>query len=201
MFEAAPVPVAAAEPAIAPESAEIISYDVEGADPVFVKTNGGVATILQGDAVYTDAEGTMPYPDGAFKVAGVDFTFTVAGGVVTEIVDAEGNGAGTPKEASVSPVEDEMGAFKSEFEAFKNDFTSHKLAFTQIATDFAAAKETITKQDEAIKGLLSVVEQLSKVPTANPAEPQKNIFTKQKASDKEDRLKAVQEAFAKTFSK
>lgn len=60
--------------------------------------------------------------------------------------------------------------FTKDFAAFKVEFESHKQAFDQVKLDFAAANDKISKQDEAIKGLLTVVENLAKIEVAAPAQ-------------------------------
>lgn len=88
------------------------------------------------------------------------------GEVCSACVTALGGQAEAPAEAPA----DLGAAFQAEFAQFKSDFDTHKNAFTQIQSDFAAARETITKQDEAIKGLLEVVQQLSNTAVAQPAQ-------------------------------
>lgn len=75
---------------------------------------------------------------------------------------------------SVAPAEapQDMSQFKAEFDLFKTEFAAHKAELTHVKTDFATAKETIANQDLAFKKMLEVVEALSKVEVAKPAQEQ-----------------------------
>jgi len=125
-------------------------YKLEDGTPVSIDKleAGGIVTIAG-----------APAPDGQLKLE--DGTaLTIVGGMISIV---------TP----VTPVEPPMDLskqFAADFAAFKVDFESHKLAFTKVQADFAAANETIGKQDLAIKGLLEVVTTLAKTDVANPVE-------------------------------
>ena len=102
----------------------------------------------------------VPAPDGVLELED-GTTLTVLAGAITEL----GVKATEPTEPA------EMGSqFEQDFAAFKVEFESHKAAFDQVKVDFAAANDKIVKQDEAIKGLLTVVENLAKVEVASPAQ-------------------------------
>lgn len=100
---AAPVQPAPASPAPAPSGMTSCSYNVDGGSPVYVNiADDGIPDIDQGDAVFSDAAMTMPYPDGTYKVTGTDFSFTVAGGLVTVVTDADNKGPGAPIESAMA---------------------------------------------------------------------------------------------------
>jgi hypothetical protein len=100
-----------------------------------------------------------PAPDGQLKLE--DGTaLTIVSGMISIVTPV------TPVEAPV----DLSKQFAADFAAFKVEFASHKEAFTKVQADFAAANETIGKQDLAIKGLLEVVTTLAKTDVANPVE-------------------------------
>lgn len=75
--------------------APIVSYAVDGGVPIFTDiTDDGVPGLDMNDYVFTDEALTTAYPDGTYKVTGTDFSFTVASGIITNIVDADGTGCG-----------------------------------------------------------------------------------------------------------
>lgn len=105
---AAPAPPAAAAPAPpaappAPSGMTSCSYNVDGGTPVYVNiADDGIPDIDMNDAVFSDAAMTIPYPDGTYKVTGTDFSFTVAGGLVTVVTDADNKGPGAPIESAMA---------------------------------------------------------------------------------------------------
>lgn len=135
---AQPADPAGGAPPAAPDAGNgsaVAQYNVDGGQPVFVNiSDDGIADIDQADAVFTDAACTAPYPDGTYKVTGTDFSFTVAGGIVTAVTDPDGKGAGTPVQAPAAapapapapaaPDFSNPAAMKKEFEAFKQKFAS-----------------------------------------------------------------------------
>lgn len=91
------------KPAAGKFDAVTMSYNVDGASPVFVAG----AALTQGVNVYADATGTTPYPDGTYTVTGTGFSFTAVASVVTMIMDATGAGpgAGTPVAQTAAPAQ------------------------------------------------------------------------------------------------
>lgn len=87
----------------APGTPKIFSYPVDGGGTVYVDcSDDGIADIDTNDKVYSDAAATIPYPDGTYKVTGTDFGFTVAGGIVTAVQDADNAGPGIPLEDAMA---------------------------------------------------------------------------------------------------
>jgi hypothetical protein len=104
-FDVTPAPPAIADPAApaATTTAVVFSYGIDGGSTVYVDcTDDGIADIDANDKVYTDPALTQPYPDGTYKVTGTDFGFTVAGGIVTGVTDADGTGPGVPLEQAAA---------------------------------------------------------------------------------------------------
>lgn len=97
IFSAAP-PTPAPAPAPAPkklDEAKVVSYPVDGSGPVFTDiSDDSVPGLDQNDYVFTDEDLTTAYPDGTYNVTGTTFSFTVTGGIITAIVDANGTGPG-----------------------------------------------------------------------------------------------------------
>jgi archaellum component FlaC len=75
--------------------------------------------------------------------------------------------------------------------AIEQKFAQHEANFNQVKQDFATAQSTIQKQDEALKGLLSVVEQLAAIPKAEPAAAP-STFRDQKTSRIDDVIKNLE---------
>jgi hypothetical protein len=85
----------------AKDGSNVINYSTDTGGPAFVDvSDDGIPGIDQGDALFSDASLTTPYPDGTYKVTGTDFSFTVAAGVVSSVTDPNGTGAGTPNAAA-----------------------------------------------------------------------------------------------------
>jgi hypothetical protein len=180
----------AAEPQMVNDDAVVNSYAVDGGQPVYVNnSDDGISGIDKGDALWADEAMTQPYPDGAYKVTGTNFGFTVAKGMVSDISDPDGTGAGTPVPDEAEPADmsklfsEEFNSFKTEFSEVKEQFTAHKLAF-------AEAKATIDKQQHAITQLVELVEQLAKAPVADPLTPPQN-FKSDKTMRKEEKIENI----------
>jgi len=142
------------------------------------------ATLQDGTAITVDKMevggkvliGGVPAPDAEYVLS--DGTnITTVGGIITEIESG-------PAEASEPQAE--MQKYMRAVEKLQSDFTAHKQSF-------AVAQETISKQDEVIKGLLSVVEQLAKIPTAAPAAPAQS-FRSDKSASRAERMEAITKA-------
>lgn len=105
-FDGTPPPAPAPNPApapAAPSGMTSCSYNIDGGVPVYVNiADDGIPDIDMGDAVYSDTAMTVPYPDGIYKVTGTDFSFTVAGGLVTVVTDADNKGPGAPIESAMA---------------------------------------------------------------------------------------------------
>lgn len=100
-----PAPPAPAPPAPPAGTAAMTScsYNIDGGTPVYVNiADDGIPDIDMGDAVFSDAAMTVPYPDGTYKVTGTAFGFTVAAGTVSAVDDATNAGPGTPIEGAMA---------------------------------------------------------------------------------------------------
>lgn len=104
-FDLPPAPPTPAPPAPPAGTAAMTScsYNVDGGTPVYVNiADDGIPDIDTGDAVYSDAAMTVPYPDGAYNVTGTTFGFTVTAGVVSVVNDPANTGPGAPIEGAMA---------------------------------------------------------------------------------------------------
>lgn len=102
-FDLPIVPPAPAPAPPAPSGMTSCSYNVDGGLPVYVNiADDGIADIDVGDAVFSDAAMTVPYPDGTYKVTGTAFGFTVTAGAVSAVDDATNTGPGAPIETAMA---------------------------------------------------------------------------------------------------
>lgn len=175
-------PVAAAEP----EAPATPAYTLADGTPVEIDKLevGGVVTI-QG----------MPAPEGEIVLADGTKLTVDANGVITAVVAPE-----APAEPA-APASEDMAAFRAEFESVKTQLSGFATSFGQLQTDFATAKETISKQDQAINLLLQAVEQLSKVPSEAPAQTPKGVFARQNADEKDAKFEQVFSAIKEVRTK
>lgn len=128
-----------------PATPQPVSYNVDGGAPVFVDiSDDGLPDIDANDKVFTDAGLTTPYPDGTYTVTGTDFQFTVAGGIVTTVVDPDGTGAGSP--VGAAPADATMSKH------VKTALAAHKKEFEKTFTvKLAADKTALMKEIDALK--------------------------------------------------
>jgi hypothetical protein len=126
----------------------------------YTLADGTVVTIDKLEAGGIVSIAGQPAPDGVIELSD-GTSITIAAGVIASV-----------EVKAVEPAEpaDMNKQFAEDIANLRTEFASHKEAFTQVQTDFAAAKETIGKQDLAISGLLKVVEQLAETPVADPAQ-------------------------------
>jgi Tfp pilus assembly protein PilN len=101
--------------------------------------------------------GGQPAPDAEYQLTDNSIVQT-QGGVIIEI--------SSPSE---DLIPEELKMLPGKMAAIEQKFAEHQASFNQIKQDFATAQSTIQKQDEALKGLLSVVEQLAAIPKTEPA--------------------------------
>lgn len=109
-----------------------------------------------GGSVLKDGQ---PVGEGELTLADGSVIVCDASGVITELKPAA-------EAAPVDPNED----FRNKFTAFESEWTTYKQSFAAIQTEFSAAKETIGRQEQAIKQLMEMVKTLAETPVAAPAE-------------------------------
>lgn len=269
-YTAPAVPAAPADTS----TAVVFSYPVDGGSTVYVDcSDDGIPDIDAADKVYTDPALTQPYPDGTYKVTGTDFGFSVAGGIVSTVTDADGTGPGVPLEQSggagmakppvppvppvapaaaakppaaplPAPATAQMAVMTPEtvasfFTAFATGTPEDRIANLELVAkalmeynfgwqireaqqkatadqainiyktdlvnaqaELANAKTVMAKQDEKLKGLFEIVEQIVVIPSAdpktlNPAKQER--FDKTQA--REQRLIDISEALKKHKNK
>jgi hypothetical protein len=170
-----------AEPEMPPvaEPAAPVAYTLADGTEVEISALevGGVVTI-QG----------MPAPEGDHELSDGTMLSVDANGVITALTPVV-----VEEVAPVDPAA-EMAAFRAEFSTLKTEFANHKQSFSTLQSDFTQARETITKQDQAIQGLLSVVEQLSKTPVADPVEAPRSAFAKVDFEAREQKITNIASA-------
>lgn len=206
LFTAPPIAAAAppapteAEPAA---SANVISYGIEGGQPVFLDvSDDNIVGIDANDKVFSDEALTMPYPDGSYKVTGTNFMFTVSGGVVSVVTDPDGTGAGIPTPDEVEPVTTGLESAPNQptIDTKITDLENRVDAIKKMVMPAGMAQmvedqsKIITRHEETIKGLFELVEKLVEMPTADPVTltgPRKERFEKEKVKD--ERMKKMAE--------
>jgi hypothetical protein len=169
LFADAPAP-APADTAPAPDSIDIMLPDGK---VLSCKPNAEPGAEVSIDGA--------PAPDG-------DYEGQAADGSPVKVSVKDGKVAAAQEAPT---ADDEMSKFKSEFAAHVQEFGNFKTLFSQVQTEFAEAKNTIGKQQEAITGLLQVVEQLSKTPVAQPAAPTPSAFSSEPEESAVDRAKKL----------
>lgn len=198
----------------------VVSYLVDGGGAVYVDCSDDcIADIDANDKVYSDPAMTVPYPDGAYNVTGTDFGFTVAGGLVTVVADADGTGPGQPitdpndvgamakpvttdvpppappptMEQRVAAIEEALAKMpKPAAMATQEEFVAH-------TSKFAKQEKEIQKNNEIIKALFEMVEQLVALPTDEPKTltgAKKDRFDR--ANQREEKFKNITDALKKT---
>ena len=125
----------------------------------------------------------LPAKDGEYILSD-DTNVTTVAGVITELETA----------SSEADEPQEMSKFKADFATLQTEFGSFREEFATVKTELAAAKETVGKQDQAIQQLLSVVEQLAKIPVADPV-TKPNNFKADKAEKREEKVNNLVNVF------
>jgi archaellum component FlaC len=94
------------------------------------------------------------------------------------------------KQAEAIEPDDFKKQVNDKFTTLEAEFKTHKESFAAVQAEFNNAKELLGKQDQAIKGLLEVVEKLAKTPTADPVEETESFKTEkfEKKANKLDRI-------------
>lgn len=145
-----PPPGAPVPPAVGEPKKESMATEYKTIDGVVLSIDnlaiGGMVTI----------DGN-PAPDGDYTLED-GTSISVMGGAIAEVSSAA-------EEAQPG----DMGSWKNKMSELEQRMSAHEQAFGVVSQEFATAKATIAKQDEAIKGLLSVVEQLAAMPKEEPA--------------------------------
>lgn len=144
-------------------------------------------TLQDGTKVYIDklevggkvmVEQEAPAPAGSH---------TLADGTVLEVGEGGVISAITP--VAVAPEEPVQQA--AEPNNFEEKFAAYDAKFSALENENENLKAAFAKADEAIKGLVSLVERLVKEPQAEPSEPVKSGFRFGKEVSKEDQLNSI----------
>jgi hypothetical protein len=131
-----------------------------------------------------------PCPAGEYELEDGSVLVVAEGGVIAEVKAANPNPA---PEMTVNPAPVPQN-YDAQFSEINQKFSAYEQKFAAYETRFAGAEATITKQQEAIGQLVTLVEQLAKTPVANPpADPQK--FSA--AEKRETRMNEIAEAMKK----
>lgn len=160
---------AATPPASDGMASQMVSYNVDGGQPVFTDiSDDGIADIDPGDMVYSDAAMTTPYPDGTYKITGTDFGFTVAGGIVTAVTDPDGLGAGAPASGN--------GMMQKAFSKIRTKILSGEKKFSAISKENETLKTELAEVKKQFGEFLEVFSAVVEIPTAKPIQTPKNTF-------------------------
>jgi hypothetical protein len=136
--------------------------------------------------------GGNPAPAGEHELADGTIIAVDEGGMIMEIKSA------MPTEVEDKKEEpDPMTAFNEKFSAIEAKFTAQDAQLQQFATAHNALKASFEKQNEAVQGLVSLVERLVNEPNTQPIEPVKSGFRSHEPEDKLDKLKRLQKLFNK----
>jgi hypothetical protein len=188
--------------------AKFDSWDVDGGQPVYVDTSDdGISDIDLNDNVYLDAGMTMPYPDGSYTIAGTDFAFTCAGGVVTAATGTLTPGApaaaaptapptmpvtpppsGPPLQQQISPqlthLEDQLKELKAQN--------------VKLSSALEVSNTLIQKHEKTIPALFELCEKLTETPAADPKTltgRKKEVFERMEKS--EEKINSIAESLKK----
>lgn len=186
------------------------SYLVDGGGTIYVNiSDDGIPDIDSGDKVYSDPALTVPYADGAYKVTGTEFGFTVVAGAVTDVQDAAGTGPGAPigdPNAMAAPATTTVPpaaatpTIEQRVKAVEEALAAMKAPAAMVSQeDFIAQEKVITKHETTIKSMFELIEMLVKEPTADPVTltgAKKEKFDKKKQS--EDKFQRILESLKKT---
>ena len=168
VFAEAVAPVAP----IVPETVQLAKeYSLQDGTVVSISelVQGGTITLQDGTAV----------PDGDVTLA--DGTVvSVAAGAITNVVPP------------VAPVAEQPEDMSSKFE---QRFAAIETKFSALETENGNLKAAFAKADEAIKGLVNLVETLVKEPSTEPANPVNTGFRYQAAESKKDKLERMFDLF------
>lgn len=141
-----------------------------------------------------------PAPDGSHQLQDGTVIETVSG-KITEITTPAEESAdesvntdmglvpqpGPNPDVTLAPVSPEV---KAKLEAIDNTLADH-------AAKHKMTEETMAKQSEAMKQMMSLVEKMATAPVDGPIAPVKNQYTSQNAEAKEDRFSAIVDAINK----
>jgi len=149
---------------------EPLEYSLQDGTKVYIDKLevGGMVTIDQ----------SAPAPAGSH---------TLADGTVLEVGEGGVISAITP--VAVAPEEPVQAAAQPN--NFEEKFAAYDAKFSTLETENANLKAAFAKADEAIKGLVGLVERLVKEPTQEAAEPVKSGFRFGKETNKEDQLNSI----------
>lgn len=180
-FEGTPLvaPVAAAAPVVAPPVPVAASTDYQLKDGTPVQIDrlevGGVAMVAG-----------VPAPAGDLELADGTLVSVGEGGVIAMVTPSAAAAPAAPvpafSEVQMSALNE---AIQKAFTDYKTEMAAEKLA---AETRLNEAKAALGKQDEKIAGLFSIIEELTKVPTAEIVGDKPQTFSASKNETKEARL-------------
>jgi hypothetical protein len=147
---------------------EPLEYSLQDGTKVYIDKLevGGMVTLEQ----------SAPAPAGSH---------TLADGTVLEVGEGGVISAITP--VAVAPEEPVQAAANN----FEEKFAAYDAKFSALESENQNLKAAFAKADEAIKGLVGLVERLVKEPTQEAAEPVKSGFRFGKETNKEDQLNSI----------
>jgi len=171
----APAIPAATAPAAAPATLAKDYTLKDGTTVVNISDLAVGGVVLHGDA---------PAPAGDYELEDGTMFSVGDGGVITAIMPAMAA-------AVVQSLMSEQRVNELIAEALKTYQALTEAKLAEATKLIGEQKVSMTKQDEKIKGLFELVEELAKTATADPVEKGKNNFTTQKAQGKNEALTSL----------
>ena len=171
------------------ETAATPSYSLEDGTKIMIDKLevGGVVTLEDG----------TPAPAGEHTLADGTKIVLVEGGVIAEIMPKEVED--DKVEIEIESKEDEIQMMKNLIKAMEDKIKEGEGKMSAFQVDYATLKEASAKAQEALQGLIQLVETLVNVPSQEPAEVP-NSFKKHSASTKEDKIRSYSQ-FVSQFKK
>ena len=177
------------------ETAPAPSYSLEDGTKIMIDKLevGGIVTLEDG----------TPAPAGEHILADGSKVVLAEGGVIAEImpkaVDEDKVEIEIESAEDASKKEDEMEMMKKLIKAMEDKIKEGEGKMSAFQDDYTALKDASAKAQEALQGLIQLVETLVNVPSQVPAEVPNN-FTKHSASTKEDKIRSYSQ-FVSQFKK
>jgi len=168
------------------ETAPAPSYSLEDGTKIMIDKLevGGIVTLEDG----------TPAPAGEVLAEGGVIAEIMPKAVEEDKVEIEIESA-----EDASKKDDEMEMMKKLIKAMEDKIKEGEGKMSAFQDDYTALKDASAKAQEALQGLIQLVETLVNVPSQVPAEVPNN-FTKHSASTKEDKIRSYSQ-FVSQFKK
>jgi hypothetical protein len=178
LFEAAPLPAAAAP---APVAAQAVTAKLTDGTEI------SVSDMVVGGVVMA---GAAPLAAGEYEMEDGTKLSVGEGGVIAAL---------TPKAAGDLPTDytKEFSAINEKLTGYEQRFSDYETKFTAYEQRFVAQEQAVSNANATIVKLVAIVEKLAETPTADPASQSGSNFTSQKSIDKAQRLMELSDTLKK----